>query len=181
MKKEITILLLKNSFILLKKKNKKIIYIYNKMHYFFLYLPINFAIFFNKYCNSLTLIITNYNVNIKVIEKILNTLLFTWNSFLFKKIKFSGKGYKIKKSKKSKINFFFNRAHRCTLLLKKLNINKIRKTKFIIFFTKNKNILVWGEKICKIRNISPYTKKGIRSSRSSFLKKSSKKSGSSLN
>jgi hypothetical protein len=76
----------------------------------------------------------NNNLNFKQINKFLKTFEF----YFFIKIKFKGKGFKIKFNKKLKIiKFYFGRSHMTFFKLKKIKLKKITKYKFIL---KNLNL-----------------------------------------
>ena len=101
----ITIFLPNNiNFLVLNKKNTNNLYIYNK-NIFFLININNFQISFNKYLNIIKIKKINEIILNKNINNILNKFIFTWDHFLFKKILFIGKSFKLKK-KKTKFIFF---------------------------------------------------------------------------
>ena len=108
------------------------------------------------------------NLHFKQINKFLKTFEF----YFFIKIKFKGKGFKIKFNKKLKIiKFFFGRSHLTLFKLK-----KITKYKFIL-----KSLNFWklktnAIKITKIKPINVYTLRGIRLSNQSISKRKGKKS-----
>jgi len=96
-----------------------------------------------------------------------------FNNLFYKKIYFSGKGYKLE-TNKDKYYYFFNYSHLIMLKYKKIIYLKTKKNKFSLFFFKNqsKNLLTC---ISNIRRLNKYTKKGIRFSRSIFFTKNKKK------
>jgi ribosomal protein L6P/L9E len=102
--------------------------------------------------------------------------LYGWNNFYFKKLKFTGKGYKISKSaKKKNIKFLFNRAHFTILAYKKIIFKRIKKSKFLIKSTNKEKLLKISKLSKNVRPINLYTLRGIRFSRSIVYKKASKK------
>lgn len=160
-------------FLLIKKKNEKYIYIYNENLYF--YIKNNFNLKIKKNTNSI--IIKNFKIKKKInIEKnIIENFIKSWSVFFFQKIKFTGKGYKIKKKKKS-IKFFFGKSHLTNIIFNKTIFKKITKNK-IFFLTKKKKYIEFVKSlITKIRRISIYTKRGLRLSRQKIYKKTGKKS-----
>lgn len=174
---KVTILLFNKNNISLVKKNKKLIfYIYNKNFFFSLILKNNIIYFFDKYSRCVTITFLKNNIFKNLLINNINKLLFSWNNFFFKKIKFSGKGYKIKKSiKKKNIKFYFNRSHPVIYFFKKKIFKKIRKSKFLIKMVNIVKLSYSIEKILKIRHINLYTQKGLKLSRKINLKKASKK------
>lgn len=131
------------------------IYIYNK-NYFFL-IKILEDYFFNKYLNSLKIKTNNKIKNLKLISN----FLFLWEGFLFNKFSFVGKGFKIKKKKK-KLTFFFNHAHLNLLFIKNTIVKKIRKNKILIFNKNFKTLKILKKIILNVKQISFYTKRGLR-------------------
>jgi hypothetical protein len=91
----------------------------------------------------------------------------------FSKIKFTGKGYKIKKNTKSSLVLLFNRAHTTVIWWRGLFLKKLKKYKMYLRYTnKNKNII---NTIINVRPINIFTKKGLRGTRQILLKKKGKK------
>lgn len=174
--KKITILLFnKNELTILKKKKNLYIYIYNYWYFFNVILNKKNNFFYDKYSKTVNLYLTkDIGVWSNIFFKYLNSLLFSWNNFFFKKLKFSGKGYKIKKSKKKNVKLFFNNSHLTIFIFKKKFFKKIRKNKFLLKSTTT-NIDKYAHKIKNIRNINYYTGKGLRLARAVIIKKASKK------
>ncbi len=162
---------------ILENIEKKIIYIYNKNFYLKLKIKkknINFLV--DKNTKSICIKTKKPLVKAGLITTYVNNLIFSWNSFYFEKLKFTGKGYKIKKSsKKNSITMLFNRAHPTILFIKKLFVKKIKKTKLIVLGTNINTLNKIRKKIINIRKLNIYTKRGLRNCRSLILKKSSKK------
>lgn len=162
-----------NYSIILIKKNKNYIYIYNKIFYFTVITKANI----NIEENSNSIIIENFDSKKKkeLEKKIIETFIRTWSSYFFQKIKFTGKGYKIKKKKKS-IKFFFGRSHLTTIFFKKINIKRLTKYKLFFFTKKYETVKFISSLIKKVRKINIYTKRGLRFSRQKIYKKTGKKS-----
>lgn len=167
----------KCEYMILENTKKKIIYIYNKN--FYLKLKIQKKDIKLAVDNSTkSICVTNKKILGKngLITNYINNLIFSWNSFYFEKLKFTGKGYKIKKSeKKNSITLLFNRAHPTIVFTKKILIKKIKKTKLIILGTNINTLSKIQKKIVNVRNLNIYTKRGLRNCRSLIFKKSSKK------
>jgi hypothetical protein len=107
--------------------------------------------------------------SLKNIKYFLNQFYF----YKFTKIKFTGKGYKIKKNSSKSLILLFNRAHTTTLWWKNLSIKKIKKYKMYLKYNHlQKNIV---NTILNVRYINIFTKKGLRESRQIILKKKGKK------
>lgn len=89
--------------------------------------------------------------------KQLDNFLVSVCNFIYKKIIFSGKGFKIRKNRYS-INFLFNKSHNISLVIKKTKILKL--TKNSLAFVSKKILKV--ARFTKIFSINKFTKKGIR-------------------
>jgi len=90
----------------------------------------------------------------------------------FYKLKFGGKGYKIRK--KNKIFFFlFNRAHPTRIWWRYFFFKRLRKYKMYIKGINIHNSFAYN--IIKIRKFNVFTKKGLRLTRQKSFKKKGKK------
>lgn len=106
-----------------------------------------------------------------------NKYLKTFEIYFFFKIKFKGKGFKIKFTKKIKlIKFFFGRSHITFYKLKKIKLKKINKYKFIIKSFNLSKLKKIASKITYIKTVNLYTLRGIRISRQFISKRKGKKS-----
>ncbi len=167
----------KTEYMTIENFNNIIIYVYNTNFYL--------KIKTNKYKSNIQIntilniiILTNRGANnkLKLLNNYINNLIFSWNNFYFEKIKFTGKGYKIKKSnKKNSLALLFNRAHPTMLFTKKIIFKKIKKTKIIIMGVNFHKLKFIRSMIVAIRKYNTYTKRGLRGTRSLIIKKSSKK------
>lgn len=169
-------------FNVLKKSNKtyNFLIIFNNSYFLKLLLDNNSNIFFLKNLNFLVIRFDFYKNN--NVEVLLNNITNSLNLYFMKKIIFSGKGYKIKKSHKNKNNldkffvFYFNKSHLNVLYFFSSKIKKLKKTKMVISSV-NPHLLI---KICndiiKVRPFNIFTQKGLRLSRQTIYKKIGKKS-----
>lgn len=162
-----------NNFSVFKKNDNIYLYIYNK-YYFCLI----------KFNNSIKINITN-QTTLKIIQtknwsnifksdiKKLDFFIKQFNFSNFTKIKFTGKGYKIKKNSNKSVILLFNRAHITTLWWKNVTVLKLKKYKLYLKYDyKNYNII---NTIVNVRYINIFTKKGLRFARQILLKKKGKK------
>ena len=150
------------------KKNILIyLYIYNSSYYCFFKINKNTKI---KIKNKQ--IIEIYNQQ----KQKLNNINFFIKQFALcdsSKIKFAGKGYKIKKNSKESLILLFNRSHTTTMWWKNIFVKKLKKYKiFIKYNPLNKKIV---ETILNIRPVNIFTKKGLRVARQILYKKKGKK------
>ena len=106
------------------------IYLYNKKYSIFLKSKLDI-----KLISSQNIIIKNtqfyiYNSEI-FLQKYINQII----NYNFVKIKFSGKGYKIKKNNNKHLLLLFNRAHITNLWWKNIFLKKLKKYKIYIKYT----------------------------------------------
>jgi len=149
--------------------NNNYIYVYNKNIFLLIKLN-NLNFYFNPLLNLLQITIFKSFYNIKN-KNIINNFLFLWDNYVFNKIYFEGKGFKIKKVSNNTY-FNFNHSHLKLFINQKSILKKIQKNK-ILFFCKNFNYLKKiKNSITNIKKISFYTKRGIRNSKQIiYLKK----------
>jgi ribosomal protein L6P/L9E len=102
--------------------------------------------------------------------------LFKISYFFFKKIKFTGKGYRIKKSFKKSFKFFFGYSHNVYIVYGGLVIKKISKYKILLLSNNKKKINKINKIIINIKKINIYTKRGLRGMQQLIFKRSGKKS-----
>lgn len=93
--------------------------------------------------------------------------------YKYHKIKFSGKGYKIKKNTNKSIVMLFNRAHKTLLWWKNVSLKKHKKYK--IYISGGGVATHLTKEAVGIRRINIFTKKGLRKSRQIIFKKKGKK------
>lgn len=156
--------------------NNKYLYIYSHTYDYFLILNIlNIDIYINSSTNTIN--IKSKKNKINLFENEISKFIFSLESFFFKKIKFTGKGFKLKK-KKNNLFLFFNRAHKCFFI----NINNIMlrlsKNKIILIKNNERDLVTDSKIITNIRNNNIFTKRGLRLTRQIILKKKGKTASS---
>lgn len=151
-----------------KKKNKIYLYIYNSTYFCLIKINLKLKVFI-KNDKYIEIIHNNKNHPVKKLNFFLEQFYF----YKFIKIKFTGKGYKIKKNTNRSMILLFNRAHTTTLWWKNIFLKKLKKYKMYIKYNyKNQKLI---NTIISIRPINIFTKKGLRLSRQLLLKKKGKK------
>ena len=119
----------------------------------------------------------NFNLNYQIpnLEKKLNNTIKQFCIYNNLKIKFTGKGYKIKKVSTNSFIFVFNRAHILLLYYKNIFLKKIKKRKihmkYIGFLLKNQINPIFKE----IRYVNTYTRRGLRLSKQVIYKRRGKR------
>ena len=108
-----TILLKNFKFSLLKNKNCLYTYLYTNIYYIIIKNNTRNTLHLNSTC-SLLIIIKNtlLRINVKSIFKYFLVQFIKYQAY---KIKFTGKGYKIKKPTKKSFRFLFNKSHLCII------------------------------------------------------------------
>ena len=162
--------------IILKKKNgcKQMFYCYNKMFYY----KFSFEKFyFDNNLNTAIAFIDNKN-EMDVFEKnVFKKFIKSLDCYFFLKIKFKGKGYKIKYSKKKKfMKFFFGRSHITYIKYRAIILKKNLKYKFVLK-SNNFDYLKYVANLTKnVKTVNIFTSRGLRISRSLLFKRKGKKS-----
>lgn len=162
---------------LYRDKNIVFIKLYNdsKKFSFFLELKANF-ILYDKESNSITVEKQTLNKDYIKFEKNLMNFFKSWEFYFFSKIKFKGKGFRIRYLKKLKlVKFFFGRSHKTFILFKNVYLKRINKYKFIV---KNieKTVVIRNRRMAvNIKPLNFYTLRGLRASKQIVFKRKGKK------
>jgi ribosomal protein L6P/L9E len=105
-----------------------------------------------------------------------NRILYSFENYFFEKIKFKGKGFRLKLKKSKKIiKFFFGHSHINIIFLKNLVLKKTNKYKFTIKSTNPILLKIVARKICGVKPVNVYTNRGIRTGRQIIFKRKGKK------
>jgi len=169
-------------FNILKKSSfeYKYIIVFNNNTYIKYVLSDSTKIIYLKNINYLTLYLNFYLLNTHLIL-FLKEPVKSITSYFFYKIKFSGKGFKIKKliknnSIKKLFVLYFNKSHLNILYFFSIKLLKLKKTKLVLCSVDNQRSKIIAKNIINIRKINPFTKKGLRLARQLVYKKIGKKS-----
>ena len=118
-----------------------------------------------------------WSLNTKKIQNLYEHFFFSFNYFFFKKFKFTGKGYKIKKVKyKKSFQFFFGYSHKIYLIAGGCQLRKLTKYKLFLISNNKKKINKVTLIIKKIKPINLFTKRGLRAMKQKVFKRPGKKS-----
>lgn len=168
-KNKIQIQLCNLQFSLFKNKKFTWIYLYNKNYLIFLKTNNNINVL--KVVSSQLILIKSKFIctNNEYFQKYVKQI----NNYYFTKIKFAGKGYKIKKNNVKNMLLLFNRAHITNIWWRNLIVKKLKKYKIYIRYTGIDNKII--KTILSVRNINIFTKKGLRKSKQILFKKKGKK------
>jgi len=172
----ITIFLNKNiNTFLLAHNDKKFLIFYSKVYFIKYTVQNSVNIFFNKNSRTLTISSKGSFLSKNLIEKYFKELCFSLGNYYQKKIKFSGKSYKIKKTQ----NYFdleFNKSHKELVFYKNFFFKKLKKNKMLLQGSNRSFLNTANNLIVNIRKVSPFTQRGLRGSRCILKKKVGKKS-----
>ena len=92
-------------------------------------------------------------------------------------MKFTGKGYKIRKSKaKRSLKFYFGRSHHTYVFSGGLNFKRLSKYRLLLLANNKKRLNRIASLVLQVRPVSRYTKRGLRCTRHFILKRPGKKS-----
>lgn len=154
---------------ILKHKFSTYLYIYNNTFFCLLCFDKNVSLqLISDKCINV-----KHNHLKKILNKNITKFLLQFYFYKFTKIKFAGKGYKIRKNMKQSMILLFNRAHTTTIWWKNIFIKKLKKYKIYIKY--NYNFINVCTEIVNIRYVNVFTKKGLRMSRQILMKKKGKK------
>jgi len=162
------------NFILIKKNSFFFFYTYTNNLYFFL--KVHEHIFFDINSKALIFNFINEEPKRKGLYLYVTFFFKNWTNLFFQKIKFKGKGYKIRKKEKA-IQFFFGRSHLTSIWFKGVHVKRLHKYKLFVAVTNNYRLYLIHRFIDSIRKLNIYTKRGLRLSRQKVIKKAGKKSG----
>ena len=165
--------------IIFKSYNQILIKIYNLKKTIKLPFSKNNEIFIDKNTNCILFNKYELKFNWNLIINKINKNLFLFENIFFDKIKFKGKGFRVRFKKNLKIlKFTFGHSHiNCVFINEKTTrVKRLGKYKYIF---KNKNfnqMSMFLKKICNIKSINIYTKRGIRKGRQIIYRRKGKKS-----
>jgi ribosomal protein L6P/L9E len=131
---------------------------------------------FDKETNSLKIIYNTPSFLQNKASKIFNKISYSFENYFSKKIKFKGKGFRLKIKKKHKaIKFLFGHSHLNILFLKNVKLKKCGKYKLTLKSSLFNKINTLARHICIIKPINVYTNRGIRISRQIIFRRKGKK------
>lgn len=165
--------------ILFKSNNNFKLELYNlkKKIKFPIHKKINFFVDKNTNCITFKKDFLEKNVNLSLQK--FSKLFLNINSTFFNKIKFKGKGFRVRFKKKSEtLKFTFGHSHINYLFInnKTIKIKRLGKYKYTFKCNNNIKMNIILKKICNIKPINMYTKRGIRKGRQIIFKRKGKKS-----
>jgi len=92
------------------------------------------------------------------------------------RVRFSGKGYKIKRSKRSRnYRFYFGRSHKAFVFIGGLASRRLAKQKLLLLSNNRRRVNNTVSAITGIRNLNRFTKRGLRCTKQFILKRPGKR------
>lgn len=163
--------------VLWKNKNIFHFFLYNKNKKFSFYTKSDESSFFlDIWSNSIVFDKKVLNDSPIMFNKLIHKFFKSWEIYFFTKIKFKGKGFRIRFFKKIKlVKFFFGKSHKTFIFFKKIRIKRINKYKFILKNINLNSLNLNSSKVVKIRKLNVYTLRGIRKSKQIVFKRKGKK------
>lgn len=126
--------------------------------------------------NSIVFIFKYANMYEDYFNRLMRVFFLSWDAYFFKKIKFTGKGYRVTYRKRKKfIKFHFGRSHPTIVIFRSIILKKPHKYKFVIANNNINKVWLLNTVITNIKPINLYTKRGLRCSRQMVYKRKSNK------
>lgn len=116
---------------------------------------------------------------LKNYEKFFRNIIKNLSYYFLKKIKFSGKSYKLERNQFKHIlvlNLKFGFALKSYSFLRNLKLKQIKKTKVFLWFINFKKINKIVSKFINLRPLNSYTQRGLRLNKQLLQKRHGKKS-----
>ena len=165
------------NFILSKKNNKPVSYLYiYSIEYFFI-LPFidNFlSLKYDTQLNCFVFIFFLKNNYYSIFWNYFKLLFSSFSKIFFKKLKFKGKGYYIYKNTRNTIALQFGYSHLMYLYCFFINVKFLSKTSVLMFWINVNDIFNKSYSFFNIKKINIFTGKGIRFSKQLVYKKTGK-------
>jgi hypothetical protein len=156
------------------KTNKIILFSYYKNYFFG---ECNTNLYIDLSAQSIFSTINKTPLFFKNLNKFLQSYTFNSTTFYYKKIRFKGKGYKIKKTKKKKsFKLYFGHSHKNYIFSGGLILKKLSKYRLLLLTNNKKCLNKVTKLITNIKIINRYTKRGLRCTKQFILKRPGKKS-----
>lgn len=165
--------------VLIKSNKKLIVELYNLKKKITLPFKLKNDIFFDKNSNCISFEKFSIKKNLIMAGNKLNKLLFNINNFFFEKVKFKGKGFRVRFKRKNEIlKFTFGHSHINYIFINNAStkIKKLGKYKYVLKCKEYAKLHLILKTICSVKPINIYTKRGIRTGRQVIYKRKGKKS-----
>jgi hypothetical protein len=165
------------SFIIFKKKNTPLTYLYIYSENYFFVLPFLRNFLLLKYDFQINCFIFNFffkNNFYSLFWNYFKLIFYSFSKLFFCKLKFKGKGYYIYKNTRNTLALQFGYSHLLYLYSFFLNIKFLTKTSILLFGVNLEDIYFMGHSFYKLKPVNIFTGKGIRFSKQIIYKKTGK-------
>ncbi len=165
------------NFILLKKKNKTLSYLYLYSQNYFFILPFLTKFLLLKYDQQTNCFSFNFffrNNFYSIFWNYFKLIFYSFSRIFFKKLKFKGKGYYIYKNIRNTVAMQFGYSHLMYLYCFFINVKFLSKTSVLMFGINIKDIFSTSYSFFNIKKINIFTSKGIRFAKQIVYKKTGK-------
>lgn len=165
------------NFILFKKKNINLRYLYIYSSDYFFILPFLNNFLFLKYDTQLNCFLFNFfykNNFYSIFWNYFKIIFYSFSKLFFRKLKFKGKGYYIYKNIRNTVALQFGYSHLLYLYSFFLNVKFLSKTSILLFGINLNDIYAVSNCFYNIKPINIFTGKGIRFSKQIIYKKTGK-------
>ena len=115
------------------------------------------------------------NLKIKLIEAALQAYIKSWDAWFFLKIKYKGKGYRVKRRKKI-LKFFFWLSHMNLIRIINFKIKRIGNYRYLLLGVNKQKLKKTAFLVKSVRKNDLFTKRGLRLAKQIIIKKKAKKS-----
>lgn len=161
----------------IKTNKKTCLVFFNEKYFIKLYLSETCKYFYQIGVKTISIKYSFIKNKAKLVESNINNLIFSLNFLWHVKIKFNGKGFKVRRfKKKQSMKFYFYRSHLTVFIFRNVKLIKKHKYKFVIFKSNQRILKLMTKDVLSIRPINIYTKRGLRASRQLIYKRTGKKS-----
>lgn len=157
------------------KKNTNYIYIYNENLFMFILLK-NSLIFVDNITGNITIHSNISNYNDKLFVTQFTFLMKSFFTYFFRKIKYTGKSFKIERLNSFLFDFKFGHSKKSYIILKNKLIKQVKKIHFFYWFCNITKTNVQLNKIIFLRKWNQYTQRGLRLNKTLIYKQQGKKS-----
>lgn len=165
------------NFIIFKKKNTILNYLYMYSESYFFILPFLNKFLLLKYDFQINCFIFNFffkNNFYSLFWNYFKLIFYSFSKIFFCKLKFKGKGYYIYKNIRNTLALQFGYSHLLYLYGFFLNIKFLTKTSILLFGINLKDIAFLSHSFFQLKPINIFTGKGIRFSKQIVYKKTGK-------
>lgn len=164
-----------NTMVLQPKQNHTkfaLLYLTSPIYYFKLILPTHGARWVYDVQTNTILLEAAYASNFfRMYWGALTSLLHTFNSLFFVKLKFKGKGYYLYKNSRNTLTTQFGHSHRIYIYSFFVSVKFLSKTSVLLFGFSKRDLLTIGYQLRAARPINLFTGRGVRFNRQILYRK----------